>query len=591
MTETKDSENRLSRILLLVPAICALAINPSFSIDPINSVKMYVLIFGVSVLIFVKAVNSISAGHDQNVRWYKLSKRSNFPMLSLTFLVLLANPILSMQSDIADQFLGVMGRNTGYLTYAGLVILSLFSFQIFQKIDAFSLISTFCRVGYLISSYSLIQLLDIDPISWNSQSTTGFSTLGNINFASAFFGISGLLHVVLSMRTEYYWSKRSWHFLWSIVNVYLIFAILSSQGLLIFAVGIAGLLLIKIAESKISRLRYIFSYSVISCLGFLGILGLFGLGPLGKILFQATLIFRSDYWSAGIQMMRYKPWTGIGLDNFGNYYRQFRSSEATFRTDANRVTDTAHNVFIDVGAGAGILASICLMVLFISPAITILSQRNKLRELAKSRDNFAVEIFLIYLMFLCQMFFSINQIAIAAWNWVFLGAMYSTLNKVTWSQSKLQNVSTKNRVSQHDTTRKLQGKYEKSRQKTRVFAFLSLFILLISSSLVITRGAIMEYRFLVAYRTSNLTEMFEIASQSNAPRNYMEITIIRAYDLKNSDVLSRAAREALIRNKRSFRAIEVMAIEPGLFTSAEHARAVLLQEDIDPFHPGNVAKR
>jgi hypothetical protein len=45
---------------------------------------------------------------------------------------------------------------------------------------------------------------------------------------------------------------------------------------------------------------------------------------------------------------------GVGLDSYGDFYRPFRSLEAVTRTGPQRVTNTAHNIFLDVTTGAGL---------------------------------------------------------------------------------------------------------------------------------------------------------------------------------------------------------------------------------------------
>ena len=65
-------------------------------------------------------------------------------------------------------------------------------------------------------------------------------------------------------------------------------------------------------------------------------------------------------------MIKNHPWFGVGLDSYGDWYRASRTLAATIRRGPSTVSNAAHNVFIDIGATAGIFALIAyLAVVFL----------------------------------------------------------------------------------------------------------------------------------------------------------------------------------------------------------------------------------
>ena len=98
---------------------------------------------------------------------------------------------------------------------------------------------------------------------------------------------------------------------------------------------------------------------------FFFIFSVIGLGPLAPLLFKGTLAIRGDYWRAGFSMAKDHLLTGVGPDQFGTWYRFYRHQEALTRVNAEVVTNSAHNGYLDFAANLGIIALITYLVLFI----------------------------------------------------------------------------------------------------------------------------------------------------------------------------------------------------------------------------------
>jgi hypothetical protein len=122
-----------------------------------------------------------------------------------------------------------------------------------------------------------------------------------------------------------------------------------------------------------------------------------------------------------------KPWTGVGMDSYGNWYRAFRPDRALVDTPGVKViTNAAHNVVIDIFAYGGFPLLISyLVILFIGIwAIARVTLRNR------AYDGTFVALATTWLAYQLQSFISINQVGLAIWGWVLIGALvayeYST---------------------------------------------------------------------------------------------------------------------------------------------------------------------
>jgi hypothetical protein len=153
--------------------------------------------------------------------------------------------------------------------------------------------------------------------------------------------------------------------------------------------------------------------------GLVAIAGMLQKGPLSSILYKPSVSFRGEYWSAGINMGLDKPFFGQGVDSYGTYYRLFRDPSALISPGASTVTDTAHNVLIDIFSGSGFFG------LSFYVAIMALAVVRSVRYILRSKDvdaNFVV-LFTVWICYQAQSIISINQIGLAVWGWVFSGLL------------------------------------------------------------------------------------------------------------------------------------------------------------------------
>lgn len=403
-------QNRINWLAGLALVVVTVGVTPSSTLDPINVPKLWFLTvfsFAILALIFQNPKNLLSKGNLV------------FTISAMTLpAVMLVTTFLS-DAPLTQQLFGTYGRNTGLLYYFGLSILFLSvaigSNQTFKKIFMYAVVGTLI----INLTYGFIQSIGRDWINWNSAYSPVFGTFGNPDFVSAFLGfMSAFAFAYLFARIS---SKKIklLSFVVLSITIYVIMKTQAQQGLIIIVLVLAIVLYFEIRNylnSIIIQLVYLVAFLVV---GLFTLVGTLQKGPLSDFLYKSSVTQRGDYWHSGISMLWSKPFTGVGLDSYGDWYRYFRTSAAAGRFEGTAVSNSAHNVFIDIAATSGvfaILAYFFIIVLALRASWHIYSSNPKL-------DPFFIGVFAAWIGYLAQSAISINNIGLGIWGWVFPGIL------------------------------------------------------------------------------------------------------------------------------------------------------------------------
>ena len=194
----------------------------------------------------------------------------------------------------------------------------------------------------------------------------------------------------------------------------------SIQGPIIFGVGVGVYLLIWILDLKRARTIILWSFAAASLtMTYFLALALRNLGPLASFVYQPSVVFRGDYIHAGWEMTLMKPVFGVGMDSYGDWYREARGEISTLRTGPDRIANTAHNIFIDISSNGGALLGCTYVALII---FALLSGVRVLRTNLRSQSSFKL-IFAVWIAYQVQAMVSINQLGVGVWGWMFSGAL------------------------------------------------------------------------------------------------------------------------------------------------------------------------
>lgn len=378
--------------------------------DPVNVPKMVVLVtlafgaFGVLVFSFKS----------------RLLSEDKFLVIGLSLFVLTSIlAALQSASPFNQNFFGTYGRNTGLLTYLSLILL-MFVASKFQKIENFKyLLWSLLSAGFVNVAYCLWVILFGDFIGWTNPYKNILGTLGNPNFIGAFLGIFISIYVAYLINSG---TKIIYRVIGAVVLIIALFEVKSShavQGIVVSAGGVAlvGFLYLR-SRIKGNLVPSIYAGAV-ALLGSVAVLGALQIGPLTDLIYKTSVSLRGEYWQAAINMAKLNPFSGIGMDSYGDWYRRARDAQAMILPGPDTVTNAAHNVPLDLLAYGGIPLFISFLILLIFSATSVV------RIVFRSRDYDWVGVGLVvgWTCYHVQSIISINQIGLAIWGWIFNGAV------------------------------------------------------------------------------------------------------------------------------------------------------------------------
>ena len=567
---------KLSRSKLATVFMCSAVVLPTFamnpwtSYDPINIPKMLVLVTSTFLLLGTFSRKSSEPS--------KLVLK--FLAVSTMVLVSFTIPIFFASSPLSQQFWGVWGRSTGVLTLGSLVMLSALSSIFFEEKRLDSLLKVFARSSYILSMYVILQLGGLDPIPWSANNAP-IATLGNINFMSSFLGMANCLFISKLAQDRMNASARLHFIFFFLLNLFLIWESKSIQGLGVIAAG-TTLVIFQIFWRRFDAFKSILFLVISLISGALVILGTAGFGIFGKYLIQETVLFRIDYWKTGAEMFRQNMLTGVGIDSYGDYYRQYRDLAAVNRTGPQRVSDTAHNVFLDVFSGGGIVVGSLFILFVVSGLIAAfklgISKRATTNQLHLSPILFGWLVFLLI---------SINQIGVTVWGFCFLGLAIGGYGKVAISADLKQDSSSVTFPFQN------LGK----RQKTSIAApgpdplamgkssLTVLFSSLLAALMLALPPFFTDIQFLDAVRNSNSDKLVSLVGKQSATKFHVEKSIDTLRNLGlETDALS-MARNFVTTRPQSYRAW-VAILEIPKSQPSEKLRAAQELLKLDPQNLG-----
>lgn len=408
-TNSFGTQESVVRIILWAATLTTIFILPKISFDPINAPKLFVLSIGGTTLLAMLCFYS--------------SLRVAFGYFSITWLILfvLVSSIVIVKSKTnwSQELWGDWGRNTGALYYFFLLLLCLATWRFHSSDFEKKFVVIFSKLSYFILFYSIIQLLDLDPIPWSQRAP--FATLGNINFSSAFLGFASILFFWRACFGEVEVLAKFFFLGLIAVNIYVIWTSGSIQGLVMFILGVSIQIVLWLWKNK-PRVISVSTFLIICITGVFIAYSALGNGPISSKISQETLIYRIDYWKAGLKMFMSEPIFGIGIDSYGDHYREFRTIEAVLRTGPQRTSNTAHNIFIDILSSGGLVYFLPIACLFF---LGIIMSFKSLR--LKRFGDVTILFISLTTAFVVFCMISINQIGVGVWGFVFLGLLLGRL--------------------------------------------------------------------------------------------------------------------------------------------------------------------
>jgi O-antigen ligase len=320
--------------------------------------------------------------------------------------------------NIYISIFGEAMRKNGFLPYLALltIMVSAAFYVRLSNINILFQVTFF--VGVMSGIYGLMQSTGNDFILWNNPYNPVITTLGNPNFAAALMAVMGILIFSVLFIRSY---KLEYKIVGAMICLLLLLVIYRSnarQGLLSYAIGI-GVFLIIFLWYK-SKWLGITSAALGLFVATLAILGMLQIGPFEKFLYKGSVTIRGYYWNAGIEMFQNYPLTGVGMDRYGAYFKQYREQKYSLTYGFDITSTNAHNTFIQFFATGGLVLG--LAYLFLNFYIL---KRAFIGLRDNSQDNRLIiaGVFSSWVAFQAQSLISIDNIGISIWGWVLGGTI------------------------------------------------------------------------------------------------------------------------------------------------------------------------
>ena len=376
-----------------------------------------------AIFIFVKAENY-------------LANKYLFLATAALLIAVIASAFLS--NNVISAFTGDTGRYAGVATLICLILVSAYHLNI-TKDNFLILLRLYLIMPVIQSILGIMQHYEI----LDFPGANGFSaTLGNEDFFAAYVGVSAPLFILAAIQANK--SLRFSLLIGYLICIYALYEAGPLQAYVDLALTILGLLIYKFRKllpstafslnirNAIGTLLIVIWAQVIFLTPFLGS----WIPTLGNDL---QVKIRGNFWLAGMRQFFEKPIFGVGPDQYGNYYEQFRTI-----TDAQTYTqilsNDAHSASVQTLATLGLLGTIAFLVLIsiLIRAILVLWDSERIPRI----NTFLLSLFFfVYLTnaFVSPMTFPAKFLFWAVAGWV-IGQVYlkqNIRNQISKTQLKL----------------------------------------------------------------------------------------------------------------------------------------------------------
>jgi len=403
------SEKLITKILSIGAALTTILIISGSVTDPVNTPKFVAIgVTGFSALGVL-----LYSGARRFLKEHKLVL-----LMVLLFISAMILAFISTESPITQNLYGSYGRNNGLLTYLFLVSIFVSVLVLRSSTNFESLIKSLLFAGIINIIYCLWVIMFGDFIGWSNPYGNILGTLGNPNFIGSFLGIFFTAYLAFALSKS---SSRIVKYSLLVVLPVTAFEIYDSHAIqgrvvAVLGVGILGFLLIRSRFSNVVTVGYLFLGSIA---GLFALLGALQIGPLTNFIYKTSVSLRGQYWLAGWNTGESHPFTGVGMDSFGDWYRRSRDIHALELPGANTVVNAAHNVPLDMFAFGG--WPLLLTYLSIMGVAALAAAKLILRK--KAYDPILAVLVTSWVGYQVQSIISINQIGLAVWGWLLSGAL------------------------------------------------------------------------------------------------------------------------------------------------------------------------
>jgi hypothetical protein len=427
---THETEQTLARFLAVGSFIVTTLVVTGSVTDPVNVTKLLPL--GAAA---IAAFLIVARG-----RFTEIRDGGKLPVVVFSsFFVASVSSLFFSEAPFSQSMYGSYGRNNGFLAYIFLLLILIGTSSI-RRIESFKKLNFALYASLAVNLlYCMWVIVFGDFLSWSNPYGNILGTFGNPNFSGAFIALATVsLFTVFLDKTKSKAIRYTTLFLIpvGIFEVYMSKA-LQGQVLLLAGFGYVGFLLLYYKNKIVSYLYFL--TGVVTAV--VGVLGTQQIGPLADYLYKTSVTLRGQYWLAAWNMGNSNPWSGVGFDSYGDWYRRSRGARALVSPGVDVTSNTAHNVPLDMFAFGGwplFVTYLAILTLAVISIVRVIKRRKRFDPLFTSLSA-------AWLGYQLQSIISINQLGLAIWGWVLSGALIAFDQSDKRNQTKDQGAKRSNK--------------------------------------------------------------------------------------------------------------------------------------------------
>ena len=334
------------------------------SVDVFNTTKATVVVVGVLVLLIGSCLGAVATGRASlpTGRWVAAG---GAVVAALSVAVLTG-------ADVVRQLVGAPGRHGGWVLYVACVVLAILAARP-DRATRRGIVLVLVATAVPVAAYALLQAVDADPLPWTTVEGGApvFSTFGNVDFASAWLGIVGVLAAGMALSPSRSTGTRRVGAVAAVLCVGAAIATGSLQGPVVLLAGGAVLGLRAWQPDRRTGLL-VTGAALIVAVGLL-------LGPASGVLDGAlrSVETRLPKWQAALDIAADAPLTGRGLDTYGDWFFAARAPDVAEEAGLRRSVDNAHNLPLHLLTGGGVVLVLAWLAFVVAlPAVGVVRRRD-----------------------------------------------------------------------------------------------------------------------------------------------------------------------------------------------------------------------
>lgn len=355
---------QLRRAAPALPVAVAVLVFWRASVDVFNTTKATAVVVGVLLLLIGGCLRAVATGRTTlpTGRWV---------VAGAGFVAALSLAVVT-GADVTRQLVGAPGRHGGWVLYVACVALAVIAGRP-DRDTRRGIVLVLVATAVPVATYALLQAVDADPLPWTTVEGGApvFSTFGNVDFASAWLGIVGVLAAGVALSS---WRSAGLRRLGAAAVVLCVvgaFATGSLQGPVVLLLG-AGVLGLRAWHPD--RRTGMFAIGLATVVG-VGLL----VGPASAVLDGAmrSVETRVPKWQAALDIAADAPITGRGLDTYGDWFFAARTPDVAEEEGLRRSVDNAHNLPLHLLTGGGVVLVVAwLAFVVVLPAAGVARRRT-----------------------------------------------------------------------------------------------------------------------------------------------------------------------------------------------------------------------